>query len=121
MNPNPSASNRLYGMMQHLLANYADQEVPDPAELRDVVDKQDALDAVVQLAAFLDSNSQAGNISVNDAEFMASMLMIIREFVQPLPFGSVLRNGVETDGVTSDLQEIVDALRQAREAEDRRG
>jgi hypothetical protein len=114
-------SNRLYGMMQNLLTHYAHKEVPDSANDRGVVDQQDALDAVLSLAAFLDANTQAGRISVNEAEHMASMLMVIREYIRPLPVGLVEGPDGETDGVTPDLQEMVDALRTARDQTGMRG
>ncbi|MFJ5154948.1 hypothetical protein ACIQCF_25835 [Streptomyces sp. NPDC088353] len=118
---NTTPGNRLYGMMQVLLTHYAHKEVPDPAEDRGVVDQQDALDAVLSLAAFLDANAQAGRISVNDAEHMASMLMVIRECIRPLPVGLVESSGGEADGVTPDLQEMVNALRTARDETGMRG
>jgi hypothetical protein len=45
------ADQRLYGMMQHLMAAYADQQAPERPAPRGVVECQDALDAVIQLAA----------------------------------------------------------------------
>ena len=42
---------RLFGVMQQLMAAYADQRVPEKPEPRGVVELQDALDAVIQLAA----------------------------------------------------------------------
>lgn len=104
-------SNRLYGMMQVLLGHVANNEVPTPADDRGIVNKQDALDAVISLAGFLDANYQAGRIDANDAEHMASMLMVIREYVRPLPVGLVQTPDGEADGVTRDLQEMVDAIR----------
>lgn len=114
-------ANRLYGMMQVLLTHYAHKETPEPAPARGVVQEQDALDAVLNLAGFLDANAQAGNISGNDAEHMASMLMLLREYIRPLPLGPVERSGSVTDGVTPDLQVMVDALREAREESGRQG
>jgi hypothetical protein len=108
--------NRLYGMMQSLLVYYANDQVPTPAEDRGVVEEQDALDAVIQLAGFLDRNAQDGDLSADDIEHMASMLMVIREFVRPLPVGMVpAADGAQTDGVTPDLLEMVSALRTMRD------
>jgi hypothetical protein len=44
------------------------------------------------------------------------MLMVIRDFIQPLPRG-LAADGV-TDNLTPDLQEIVAALRQAHRDSD---
>ncbi|MEW2272166.1 hypothetical protein ACFY2H_32410 [Streptomyces griseofuscus] len=117
----PTTSNRLYGMMQFLLAHYANHQVPEAAAERGVVDQQDALDAVLSLAGFLDANTQAGRIPANDGEHMASMLMVIREYIRPLPVGEVEREGAAVDGVTPDLREMVDALRTVRDETDMRG
>ena len=56
------ADQRLYGMMQHLMAAYAQQQAPEKPDPRGVVELQDALDAVIQLAAVIDEETQAGRI-----------------------------------------------------------
>jgi hypothetical protein len=111
--PPADLGQRLYGMMQYLMAAYAQQvrpEVPDP---RNVVQLQDALDAVLQLAAVIDEATQAGRIGIDRGKHAATMLMVIRDFIQPLPRG-LAADGV-TDNLTPDLQEIVAALRQAHQ------
>ncbi|MCX5216172.1 hypothetical protein OG689_44360 [Kitasatospora sp. NBC_00240] len=115
LNANP-ASDRLYGMMQFLLSNYANKTTPASAEPRGVVDEQDALDAVVQLAGFIDANTSAGNLSNNDGAHMAAMLMVIREHLRSLPVGLADRGDgkYEVDRATEDLQEFVTSLRAAR-------
>lgn len=45
------ADQRLYGMMQNLMAAYTRQQAPEKPDPRAVVELQDALDAVIQLAA----------------------------------------------------------------------
>lgn len=111
--PTADIGQRLYGMMQYLMAAYAQQVPPEVPPSREVVQRQDALDAVLQLAAVIDEATQAGRIPVERGKHAASMLMIIRDFIQPLPRG-LAEDGV-TDNLTPDLQEIVTALRQARE------
>jgi hypothetical protein len=83
---------------------------PDP---RNVVQSQDALDAVLQLAAVIDEATQAGRIEQERGKHAATMLMVIRDFIKPLPRG-LAPDGV-TDNLTRDLEEIVAALRQARQ------
>jgi hypothetical protein len=104
---------RLYGMMQYLMAAYAQKVPPEVPPSRNVVQTQDALDAVLQLAAVIDEATQAGRISAERGKHAASMLMVIRDFIQPLPRG-LAADGV-TDQLTPDLKEIVVALRQAQE------
>lgn len=113
LNVNPH-SDRLYGMMQALLAEYAQKRVAPSADPRGVVEEQDAIDAVLNLAGFLDKNMQDGDLSQNDAAHMAAMLMLIRDYIRPLPEGLVEQGGAHVDGVTADLQEFVDGIRTAR-------
>ncbi len=108
------ADQRLYGMMQHLMAAYAQQQAPEQPDPRGVVELQDALDAVIQLAAVIDEETQAGRIPAIRAQHAAAMLMLIREYIQPLPRG-LDADGV-TDNLTTDLGAMVMALREARQA-----
>jgi hypothetical protein len=107
---------RLYGMMQYLMsasANNIDAEVP---AARDVVTKQDALDAVLGLAAAIDAPTQGGLVPVPHAKHMAALLMVIRDYVQPLPPGlGTDDDGSESDHATRDLTDMVQALRMARQ------
>lgn len=120
LNVNP-ASGRLYGVMQSLLAAYAQKRVAPPAPPRGVVEEQDALDAVMNLAATLDKNLQEGALPQNDAAHMAALLMLVRDYIRPLPEARVERGGQEVDGVSADLREFVDALRSGRAASGMRG
>lgn len=103
---------RVFGVMQYLLsqlATGAPLEVPEP---RGVVELQDALDALLQVGGVLDRLTQAGAMPTSQGVHAGAMLMVIREYLRPLP-GDVA-NG--TDRLTGDLQELVTALRVAREA-----
>lgn len=111
--PPADLGQRLYGMMQYLMAAYAHQVTPEVPAPRDVVQLQDALDAVLQLAAVIDEATQAGRIEADRGKHAATMLMVIRDFIQPLPRG-LAADGV-TDHLTPDLEEIVAALRQAQQ------
>jgi hypothetical protein len=102
---------RLYGMMQYLMATAAQHGQPDIPEPRGVVQLQDALDAVLQIAAVIDS--QADNIPADVAKNAAAFLMIIRDYIKPLPRGTTEDGG--PDPVTPDLQEKVGYLHQTAE------
>jgi len=103
---------RLYGMMQHLLAAFANGVEPETPAERQVVDQRDALDAVIQLSAAIDQLTQQGPLPVQRGKWIASLLMVLREYVQPLPPG-LSEDGMQ-DLLTPDLQEMVAALREAR-------
>src|SRR3954447_14726356 len=113
LNVNPP-SDRLYRLMQGLLIDYAHKRVPEAAADRGVVDRQDALDAVVNLAAILDRNLQDGDLARGDATHMAAMLMVVRDYVHPLPRDRGDGSAGEADAVTDDLRELVGGLRAAR-------
>jgi hypothetical protein len=110
---------RLYGMMQHLLIAFANEQRPEVPEERGTVQLQDALDAVVQLAAAVDELAQNSVIPAERAKWIASLLMVVREYIQPLPRG--LAQEGEEDLVTPDLQEMVDAIREGRRKTGLRG
>lgn len=57
--PPADLGQRLYGMMQYHMAAYAQQVSPEVPSPRNVVQLQDALDAVLQLAAVIDEATQA--------------------------------------------------------------
>jgi hypothetical protein len=117
--PDVGVERRLYGMMQHLMMHMAHQVPPETPPEQGVVELQDALDATMQLAAVIDEATQAGRIPVERGASAGAMLMLIREYIQPLPRGLVEENG--RDLVTPDLGEMVEALRTAREATGYRG
>ena len=100
-------------MMQYLMAAYAQQVTPEVPEPRGVVQLQDSLDAILQLAAVIDEATQAGRIDRERGKHAATMLMVIRDYIKPLPRG-LAADGV-TDNLTQDLEEIVAALRHARQ------
>lgn len=108
--PDVGPEQRLYGMMQHLLARFAGKADPGSANDRGVVTQQDALDAIVLLAAAIDEPAQAGLIDRNKAFHMGALLMVVRECVQSLPEG--LGDPGGSDLVAPDLQAMVGAIRQ---------
>lgn len=109
-----AADERLYATMQRLMVTYARRGVPESPAPRDVVQRQDALDAVIQLAAVVDEAVQAGGVAADRGMHAAAMLMVLREFVLPLP-PDWDTDGC-TDNLTPDLAMMVMALREARQA-----
>jgi hypothetical protein len=95
-------------MMQHLMILAANERRPGVPPARGVVTRDDALDAVLQVAAVIDEATQAGRIPVERGAHGAAMLMLIRDYIQPLP--AVPEDGV-TDKVTPDLTELARLLR----------
>jgi hypothetical protein len=114
VSPLTGADERLYAMMRYLMALYGDRQAPESSAPRGVVERQDALDAVIQLAAVVDETVQEGRIPVDRGMHAAAMLMILREFIEPLPPG--LDADGCTDVLTDDLGVMVRALREARQA-----
>jgi hypothetical protein len=111
--PDVGIEERLYGMMQFLMASMAQRRDPEIPAPRNVVELQDALDAVLQMAAVVDEAVQSGRIRRDRGVHAGAMLMIIRDYIRPLPKG-LAADGV-TDHATEDLRELVGYLRQARE------
>lgn len=109
-----AADERLYATMRRLMAVYARRQASEIPGPRGIVNRQDALDAAIQLAAVIDEAVQADAIPVDRGKHAAAMLMVLREFVQPLP------PDWDSDGCTDylvdDLAMMVTALREARQA-----
>jgi hypothetical protein len=97
-------------MMQHLMVLAAQQELPEPAPARNVVTLDDALDAVLMLATVIDEATQAGRIPPDRGITAAALLMLIRDYIQPLP--AVPTDDGAGDRVTPDLAELARTLRQ---------
>ena len=109
--PQVDVQTRLYGMMQYLMSCAANQVVPRVAEPRGVVSKEDALNAVLQLAASIDAPAQAGSIPAQQGKWQASLLMVLHDYIQPLPAGMGQdADGGQSDHATADLREIVQAM-----------
>jgi hypothetical protein len=106
---------RLFGMMQHLLFIAAQHQLPEAAPSRGVVTQDDALDAVLQVAAVIDEATRAGWIPAPRGVHAAAMLMVVRDYIRPLPF--VPDDDRTTDKVAPDLAGRVAALRREGGAE----
>jgi hypothetical protein len=108
--PDVGADRRLFGMMQQLMLLAANQELPESAPARHVVTRDDAVTAVLLLAAVLDDAIQDGSIPTERGVAVAAMLMLIRDYIEPLP--AVLADDGVSDKVTPDLAKLVTVLRQ---------
>lgn len=107
--PDVGPEQRLYGMMQHLMILAANKRQPEIPPAREVVTRNDALDAALQVAAVIDEATQAGRIPAERGVHAAAMLMLIRDYIQPLP--AAPGDDGETDKVTPDLMELLRPLR----------
>ena len=73
-----------------------------------MVREQDAIDAVVLLFAAIQEQVQANRIRPEVATRMAALLMLVRDFIRPLPPG-IAADG--SDLLTADLAEMVEVVR----------
>ena len=101
---------RLYGFMQNLMGAYAHVQDPPAGDPRRVVELDDALDAVMQVAAVIDEFTQSGNIPTDRGMHAAASLMVIREYIRPAPPSE--ENG--RDLLAEDLARIVEGQREVR-------
>jgi len=102
---------RLHGAAQQLLIARLGGSEPPPADPRGVVSEQDAVDAALMLSAAIDEQVLASRISPAAAARMAALLMVVRDYVRPLPPG-LAADG--SDLLTQDLSEMVRAVRLTR-------
>jgi hypothetical protein len=117
--PNLGAERRLHGMMHRLLAHIAQRVPPEVPPDRGVVSRQDALDAVMRIAAVIDEQTQAGGIPPGPSVHASAMLMLIHDHLRPLPRGLITPDG--PDMVTPDLQALTEELRRVRAASGMQG
>jgi hypothetical protein len=108
--PDAGAWERLYRMMQHLMVLAANQQQPEAPAPRHEVTREDARDAVLQVAAVIDEAVEAGRIPADRGVNAVAMLMLIRDYVEPLP---AVPGEDGKDRVTPDLVEVLKALRLA--------
>ena len=102
---------RLYGLMQHYMTAYAHADALPAADVRGVVELDDALDAVMQVAAVIDEYTRSGDIPTGRGMHAVASLMVIREHLRPGPPS-------EEDGrdlLAEDLARIVGFQREAKQ------
>ena len=77
----------LYGLIEELVRNRP-VEPPDPAAPRaGAASKHDALTAVAELARAIETPAQSGDLDPEHAHRMASLLLVIRDYVEPVGSG----------------------------------
>ena len=103
-------SERALELMQALAAAYADGDVPEGPN-RGVVGRRTAMDAVMQIYAILEEQLVEEKVDDEVGLHGMAMLMLIREFVLPLPDPS-------DDGarLRTDLTELTRMLDEAWES-----
>jgi hypothetical protein len=92
------------------LAAASAQGVPPWGPDRDLVTRETAADAVMDIFATLDALRQGVELPPNRIEHTLGMLMLIREYVVPLPSPS----GEEDLLLQDDLEQLAADLRRAR-------
>lgn len=96
--------------MEALAGAYAQGDTPWGPD-RDLVTRETAADAVMDVFATLDALSPRGRVAgPNRIEHTLGMLMVIREYVVPLPSPS----GEEDLLLQDDLEQLAAELRRAR-------
>jgi hypothetical protein len=75
---------RALNMMQALAEAYGDGGIPEGPQ-RGIVGRRTAMDAVMQLYALLEDELEEGRLSEEGALHGMAMLMLLREYVLPLP------------------------------------
>jgi hypothetical protein len=99
---------RLARMAPFLLRLAAEGQQPTAVAPRGVVTGDDAVDAVLQVAIVIGEAVTSGAIPPERGIHAQAMLMLVRDFVRPLPPGL----GADgTDMAAGDLQALARALR----------
>jgi hypothetical protein len=95
--------------MEALAGAYAQGDTPWGPD-RDLVTRETAADAVMDVFATLDALRQGVELPPNRIEHALGMLMVIREYVVPLPSPS----GEEDLLLQDDLEQLAAELRRVR-------
>jgi hypothetical protein len=95
----------LYGLIEELVRSEPQQAEDAVSSGADVATNYDALLAVAQLARAIEKPAQTGDLDPEHAHRMASLLLVIRDYVEPLS------SGVDKH-VSRYLAEFVGKLRQ---------
>jgi len=74
----------LYGLMEQLVRSRPHQDEQQPLAGRGVASNHDALKAVVQLATAIEIPAESGDLDPEKARQMASMLLVIRDYLEPV-------------------------------------
>jgi hypothetical protein len=94
----------LQGLIEDIVLNEPDRAQSETPPGSGTATSRDALRAVTRLARAIEVPADAGDLSPSQAYRMAALLLVVRDFIQPL--------GPEADEhVTRYLAEVVDKLR----------
>ena len=94
----------LQGLIEQIVLAEPEHAGSEPAPGAGTASSQDALRAITRLARAIEVPADAGDLPPSQAYRMAALLLVVRDFVQPL--------GPEADEqVTRYLAEVVDKLR----------
>ncbi len=74
----------LYGLIEQLVRSRPHQDEQQPLAGRGVASNHDALKAVVQLATAIQIPAEAGDLPPEKAQQMASLLLVIRDYIEPV-------------------------------------
>jgi hypothetical protein len=93
----------LYGLIEELVRSRSKEPEGQAASGAGTANKQDALTAVAELARAIETPAQDGDLDPEHAHRMASLLLVIRDFIEPV--------GPDVDDhVSRYLTEFVDKL-----------
>ncbi len=101
----------LYGLIEQLVRSRPHQDEEQASPGQGVASNHDALKAVAQLATALEIPAQAGDLAADKAHQMALLLLVIRDYLEPLAGASA--DTQAADQLTGYLAEVIDELRQA--------
>jgi hypothetical protein len=94
----------LQGLIEDIVLNEPDRAESESRPGSGTASSGDALRAVTRLARAIEVPADAGDLSPSQAYRMAALLLVVRDFIQPL--------GAEADEhVTRYLAEVVEKLR----------
>jgi len=102
---------RLYGAAQQLILAHLAGTEPLPGDPRGVVLEQDAVDALLLSLVAIQDQVQSGGLPPSAAFRIAALLMVVRDYIRPLP-GGITEDG--TDLLTADIGQLVEVVRLSR-------
>jgi len=102
---------RLYGAAQQLILAHLAGTEPQQGNPRDIVQEQDAVDALLLSLVAIQEQVQAGGLPPDIAFRMVALLMVVRDYLRPIP-GGITEDG--TDLLTADIAQLVEVVRLSR-------
>jgi hypothetical protein len=102
---------RLYGAAQQLILAHLSGTETERPESRNLVQGQDAADALLLALIAIQEQVQTAQMRREAAFRMVALLMVVREYIQPIP-GGIAEDG--TDLLAADLAQLVEVVRLTR-------